>query len=88
VSAPEPAVPGVVAEGYVVIEASVNNGRVRSAKIKRTTARTPYLQGSEVAVKLRIKLPVSVFNAAVANVTVEVPPDLVSNPDVIVLPVR
>jgi hypothetical protein len=83
-----PAVPGVTAEGYVVIEADVYNGRVRGAKLVRVTQRTPHLEGPQVSVKLRIKLPMLVFDAAIAEAVVEVPAELVSNPDVTVLPVR
>jgi hypothetical protein len=84
----EPAVPGVTADGYLVIEANVRGGRVQSAKLARVTQRAPYLEGSQVAVRLKVKLPMSVFDAAIAEVVVEVPPELVSTPDVAVLPVR
>jgi hypothetical protein len=78
----------VVAEGYVVIEANTRNGRVSSVKFKRTTTRAPFLEGTQVAVKLRIKLPMSVFDAALAEVDIDVPEELVSTPSVTVLPVR
>lgn len=72
----------VVTTGYLVIEGQTNGSRVLSARMKRVTVKPPYLQGAEVAVKLSIRLPKSVFDAAVADIDIEIPEELVSQPDV------
>jgi hypothetical protein len=74
----------VTATGYLVIEADERGGRIRGAKLDRCTVRPPYLQGLEVAVKLTVRLPTSVFDAAVAKITVEVPEELISQPSITV----
>jgi len=82
---PPPSKDYVVATGYLVIEGQTNGSRVMGAKFKRTTAKPPYTQGTEVAIKLSIRLPKSVFAVALANIDVEVPEELVSQPDVRVM---
>lgn len=64
--------------GYLVIEPTHLRGdQVVKAKVSRATQRAPQLQNGEVAVRLTVRLPASVFSP-VADVFVEVPADLVS----------
>ena len=79
----------VTATGYVVVEAKPNaTGGVGSVgsvgSIDRTTARPPYLQGAQIAIKLHLRIPKSAFNAAIADITIDIPEELVSVPDVTV----
>lgn len=71
----------VTAVGYLVIEADPVGATVRDrAKITRVTARPPYMQGTEVAVRVSVRIPKSVFAAALAEVAIDVPESLVSTP--------
>ncbi len=74
----------VVASGYLVIEANGTSarGEIMTAKLDKVTQRPPYLEGCQVAVKVSIRLPKSVFDAAIAAIDVTVPEELISVPDV------
>ena len=73
----------VTATGYLVIEGCPSvNGSILSAKIDRAAQRGHGLETAKVAVKISTALPTSVFDAAVAEVAITVPEELVSAPDV------
>ena len=61
------------AQGYLVVEpVESQHGNITSAKFAKVTGREPHMEGSQRAVKVRLRLPVSVFKPIVA-VDVHVP---------------
>jgi hypothetical protein len=83
---PDHVVPTVVAIGHVVLQATrISGGQVREMKLARVTQNPPNLDGNEVSIKLRVKVPVTVFERGLASITIDVPEELVSEPDVSVV---
>ncbi|SBS73859.1 hypothetical protein MHPYR_180094 [uncultured Mycobacterium sp.] len=74
----------VTAVGYLVIEAeSFGTTGIRDrAKMTRVTARPPHLQGLEIAVRVSVQIPKSTFDAAIADISVVIPEELVVKPEV------
>ena len=73
------------ATGWLVLQATrYAGGRARNMKLVRVTQKPPHLNGNEVSVKLLVTVPASVFDKGIAAISIEVPEELVSEPDVTV----
>jgi hypothetical protein len=80
-----PAVPGIRGIGWLVLEATrFVGGHAREMKLRRITQSPPSLTGTEVAIKLTVQVPVSVFDRGIASIRIDVPEELISQPDVTV----
>lgn len=74
---------GVKATGWLVLQCTRYAGaKAREMKLARITQKPPHLDGNEVSVKLTVTVARSVFDKGLASITIEVPEDLVSEPDV------
>jgi len=70
------------ADGFVVVEAVENQyGVVNTAKFVKVTNRFPAMDGSQRAIRLRMRLPKSAFDA-IANVSVRVPEQALLEPEI------
>jgi len=80
-----PAVPGIRATGWLVLECTrYAGGQAREMKLRRVTQSPPSLDGTQVAIKLTVQVPMSVFDRGIASIRIDVPEELVSEPDVTV----
>lgn len=80
-----PAVPGIKATGWLVLQGTrYAGGRARGMKLVRVTQNPPALDGTEVSIKLSVMVPASVFDKGIAAISIEVPEELISEPDVAV----
>ena len=80
-----PAVPGVRATGYLILEATrYVGGRVKEMKLARVTQNPPSLTNNQISIKLNITVPMSVFDRGLALINISVPEELISQPDVTV----
>jgi hypothetical protein len=57
------------------------NGRTKAVEIRKNPT---YLSGSEIMVKVVLDVPDVLFNRPIPTATIEVPEDLISNPDALV----
>lgn len=79
----EPAVPAVRATGWLVLEATrYSGGQAREMKLSRITQRPPALDGNQVSIKLTVQVPQSVFDKGLASIRIDVPEELIGEPDV------
>ena len=79
----EPAVPGIRATGWLVLQCTrFSGGKARDMKLARITQNPPHLDGHEVSVKLTVMVPQAVFDRGLASIRIEVPEELVSEPTV------
>lgn len=77
--------PAIKATGWLVLEATrYSGGRAREMKLARITQKPPSLDGTQVAIKLTVAVPASAFDRGLAEITIDVPEELVSEPDVTV----
>lgn len=78
-----PAVPGVRATGYLILEATrYVGGKVCEMKLARITQNPPSLSNNQVSIKLNVMVPMSVFDRGLALINISVPEELISQPDV------
>jgi len=80
-----PAVPGIRATGWLVLECTrYAGGRARNMKLARVTQKPPALDGTQVAIKLTVQVPQSVFDRGIAAIHIDIPEELITEPDVTV----
>lgn len=69
------------ATAYLIIRADVTgNGQVRAAKISASRQSRPDLAWNEVAVRVSIDLPRSIFERITPEAVIDVPDDIVVHP--------
>ena len=71
----------VRASAYLIVEADVRaDGKTRSAKITGSRKNRPDLRWNEVAVKVHLDLPASIFERITPEAVIDVPDDIVVHP--------